>query len=508
MRYRICLVTLFYSILLQTATAQDSVLFKNLNNADYAFSNRNALGSASSPAVIFPSGSGKTALKKLNFWLTGLESTGDTLAIATDMFTSRSSWIPGPAAISGTREHPAFAEWDHFYEVSSAEILYHRNNYNSGSYTMPGGISRWPSAYSVSGFPSLLAPYADFNLNNVYDPGQGDFPFVPGQKNIFTMSSDSAASLFPAANSHPLDLSVLWFVPENPDSVENTVFFRLTVCNRRDSAIQNLKMSAVADFGIGDPNDNFIATDVTYGAITGYNTPGPDTQYGSAWPTVSIGWLSRAASNSIYFENSSDNVKGKPVSQSDFYQLSNGSWKTGKFLSFGSSGLDGSTPASFVFSNGTDPAQSNKDWDEPPGTAGRRTGLISTGGWKLEGKSCQVADGFIMITGNAPDSATIRIQLEKNSRFYDKANWSLGTDKDVVAVPKPLLYPNPVKKGSIVSVSGSGIKNDDPVRIYSLTGIQIGTTIYRNQGFRMDYPAGMYFVRIGNSHAVPLLITE
>jgi hypothetical protein len=217
---------------------------------------------------------------------------------------------------------------------------------------------------------------------------------------------------------------------------------------------------------IGSPNDNFLTTDVENGSIIGINAPGIDATYGDTWPAVAVGWLSERIQKSIYFEPGNDAVNGKPVHASDFYNLSNGYWKTGKFLSFGGSGLDGVVPTSFVYSNGTDAAQGNKDWDETAGTGGIRTGLISTGWNTLNGNSCKAVDGFVKIIPNAPDSATLRSSLKATRIFYEKSEFNVGIKNIPAKFPVLKLYPNPVEMGQVMFVDG--ISANSNVEFYGL----------------------------------------
>lgn len=472
--------------------AQDTAVKIDFSNFTIQARNNNGLGSASKMAIEYPSNSTKSAVKKMDFWVTGMSSNKDTVAVVADVFGNKSSWVQGPFAISGPRNHVSIGEWNPFLQLSRSEIEYHKSHFKDKNYQPILGIQDWPSNYSVNGFPKVLAGFVDVNLDGFYTPNTGDYPFVPGQRQLFTLASDSAKAMFPAANATPLDLAVLWY-RDDSDSTSNTLFFRTTLCNRGVTAFDNVKISAVTDFALGDQSDNLLSTDAAHNALIGYNKQGGDAIYGLNPPAVVIGWLSRQASNTMYFENIQENVKGFPVTQSDFYQLSNSRWKTGKHLSFGSNGLDGTNFARFVYSNGTDTAYQGKDWDETPGNEGHRTGLISTGGWTISPGACVLADGHITIIPDDPDSAVWPSALNAVEAFYKKQDYALGFLKPQFQKEiQSAFFPNPVKQGERIYVKSSTPMN---YTVFSVINSQLVW------GFRSDalgteitLPAGVYVV--------------
>ncbi|MBS3914770.1 MAG: T9SS type A sorting domain-containing protein [Bacteroidetes bacterium] len=487
------LKVLLLLLISRSASSQNGVFLKNAGDATFRLSHLPGLGNSNFKAVEYPVSSGNYALNRLDFWITGIDQTGDTVALCSDIFSNKSAWVSGPTSISGNRMHVDSAEWKSFISVNASEINYHKSHYLDGNYVVPSGIAFWPAAYNVSGFPKVLAAFADANQNGVYEYKSGDYPYVPGAENVFTMGSDSTLLLRNSGISSHLDMATLWFLSEKSDSSPNTIFFRNVICNRGTETINGLKVSAVAAMQIGMPNDNFLSTDVENGSIVGINAAGNDGIYGNTWPAVAVGWLSEKPLKSIYFDPGSDAVNGKPVHASDFYNLSNGYWKTGKFLSFGGSGLDGSVPASFVYSNGTDIGQSNKDWDETPGTAGVRTGLISTGWNELKGNTCKAVDGFVKIIPNAPDSASLRTSLKSTRNFYEKSEFNVGIKYNPKPMPGFNLYPNPVGKGQVLFLDG--LTKGAKLEIFGFSGLRIAYEKPTGNSIILNLPAGIYIVK-------------
>lgn len=478
--------------------AQDSSVIRQLSGLEVTFLNNATLGGPTA-AVEFPIHSGKKALNRMTFWVTGTRG-NDTLIVADDVFSNKTGWRFGPAGM--VQKYALKSDWGHFFEVTSADVAEHKMKYKNSGYAVPDNILHWPSNYDRPGFPKVIAPYADVDRNGYYEPFKGDYPFIPGDSNIFTTATDSTSALIAGKNDYGIDRSVLWFNSTEPGTPGNTLFFRLTLCNRDTATFNNLKISAVADFAIGDPNDNFMVTDVSNSAVTGYNSSPTDVVYGNSWPAVSVGWLSRKATSSIYFENNADGVVGKPVKTKDFYNLANGYWKTGKFLSFGSSGVDGSTPAKFVYSNGTDPEQANADWDEVPGSQGRRTAVLSTGGWSVSPGSCVLADGFVTIIPNNPDSAKISNVLSGVHTFYESGKWTAG--KKGMDVSRMLnAYPNPVQMGGTITIPS---QLGDLDGLYTMDGKFCDTERITSNQFRITQSPGIYVLYFSSGRKELLLV--
>lgn len=485
------LVCCFFAFL--PVIAQDSVIVETLQKSGLAIRNNVGLGTQTQPAIEFPTGTGKVLLKKLDFWVTGISAAGDTTAIATDIYGKGSSWVQGPFMISGNRNHVSASEWKPFISLTAGGIDFHRSHYKDQGYVVPENIQNYPGNFQVQGFPKILAGFADADGDAVYKPEKGDYPFVPGTQQVFTMGSDSSKALFASGNNSALDLSVLWFVDSVWDNKVHTVFYRTTLCNRGNVGFSNIKISATMDLGLGNPNDNLLATDVLHHALIGYNASGGDAIYGTNPPAVALGWLSKEATNTMYFENIAENVKGYPTRKTDYYLLSNSHWKTGKPLSFGSNGLDGNNPTTFVYSNGTDATQNFKDWDETPGNEGKRTGLISTGPWNLAPSGCIAVDGHVTILEEATDSAVITDQLEGVVSTYKNKNYSIDVKSYGIASSSEFEYwPNPIKSGEQLHVNSDKIT---ALKIYQLQTMKLVATMSLDgKQSQMNLLPGLYVV--------------
>lgn len=432
--------------------AQDTLVFARWNKSEVTVNNRGGLGLTNFPAIEYPANSTKFAVRKFSFWITGKKGT-DTFAVVDDVFSNKTTWAPGPMALTGSsRKHVLTSEWPGLLKVSVGDILFHKTNYKNPGYTVSNNIKQWPGSYGVNNFPSAIAAFADLNGNGIYEPENGDYPWIQGSETVYSMQSDSLQLSNIKQSQTDLDMSVQWFHVDNVDSVSDVIFFRNTLCNRGNSNYSDVRVSAVNDLYLGNPLDNYLSTRVKYHAMTGYNSSDSDDIYGKSCPVVSWGWLNTQLGSSVYIENSNDIVRGIPQKDKEYFFLSRGFWKTGKYVSYGSSGIDDTVASKFVFS-ANDPAFPGKTWDEGAfgNPSGRRTGLISTVGFELTAGSCIVRDGFVSIIANTKDfnKADSVIGIIRN--YYNASDFTLGLKNNFTAKSGD-VWPNPVSTFSMLNV--------------------------------------------------------
>lgn len=443
------------------------------------------------PAVSENRTGGRMLMRKMSFWVTGLMSNGDTAVIADDIFGSSTHWCEGPAAVTGDARLNR-SEWPRILALSRTQIEDHRKNCLNQGYLLPAAIARWPGDFRKNGFPTVLAPFADADLNGVYNPAAGDYPYLPAQQHVWAMGSDSLRKAGLKSAAVPMDMAVLWYHGYGRDTISiNTSGLRLTLCNRSGSDAGNLRVSMVGDMQLGSAGNEFIETDVRHRALMSFNGDTKDTFFGTAGPSVAMGWFNVKPGASIYFEPGTDAVKGSPQNATHFYNLARGCWKTGTPLGWGGSGLDPTRPAGFVYSGYSDPAF-NRLWTEADAgnTPGRRTALISTDTFSLKSGACKVLDGFITVMPSASDSLSRYAFLERVHRNYNMSDFTLGVAR---SAPNQTLkmFPNPVLAGSMFRLS---LAEGETVEILDQAGRLLVKQPYIAQGISLAKP-GVYLVR-------------
>ncbi|MBA3899425.1 MAG: hypothetical protein H0X62_04310, partial [Bacteroidetes bacterium] len=77
------------------------------------------------------------------------------------------------------------------WKINKSDIDNHISNFATAGYILPASIANWPgNGNTANGEMALLAPYFDVNLNDKYDPQNGDYPLIRGNQAIFFIFND------------------------------------------------------------------------------------------------------------------------------------------------------------------------------------------------------------------------------------------------------------------------------------------------------------------------------
>ena len=108
-------------------------------------------------------------------------------------------------------------------EIDQSDIDQHRLNYNQPNYQAADVILNWPAiGDSTLNSNTDLAPFVDLNQNNCYEPLQGEYPLIKGDRAIYWIN-------------HPIDddlpLEFHWMLYGYNDPVDTflnrTIFLEL-----------------------------------------------------------------------------------------------------------------------------------------------------------------------------------------------------------------------------------------------------------------------------------------
>lgn len=356
-------------------------------------------------------------IQNMGFWLTAKDGNGNIVACVRDVFSDTGNFQPGPLGLSGAPAAPA-ADWNEVFTADAATITNHRQSFRTSGYQVPRSLMRWP-ANGLQGFDAVLAPYVDFDQNGRYNPEAGDYPYFTGSNCAYTLANDQKNPNPGWGKGPGIEVQQLVRAFEYDGTHDAGFIMRFTIHNRSLVSYYGMRFSMVADFAIGSNSDDFLLTDVGNNALVAYNGGLQDPAFGAGIPACALMLLNKKAAASIYFEAGSDAVKGQPVSFSDYYNLARARWKTGKPLVYGNAGLDGLLPASFLYSNGTDP-QFPSVWNEweAANFPGRRTGLVSTEDFDLPAGGAvlvEVMVGALKGVGNDPKQVSSQLEIQKQN---------------------------------------------------------------------------------------------
>ena len=139
-----------------------------------------------------PDGSGADLIFASSFSYAGVDQNGTLHMAASKFIADPKDLFAGPVANDYTNQ-TYIDRYNHVYTVTSAEIQTHQINWNHPNYIMPLDIQFWPGNGNTSnGEAAILAPFVDYNGNNLYEPHLGDHPYIRGDKCTYFILNDLA----------------------------------------------------------------------------------------------------------------------------------------------------------------------------------------------------------------------------------------------------------------------------------------------------------------------------
>jgi len=243
-----------------------------------------------------PRNTGKNALFYSNLWLAGLDQVEQVhKTMHTGTYREITDFEPGP--ISTTVDSTYLKKWRRTYKIDKIQIQYHINNWSKPNYTPIEVISQWPAhGNSTLGQTANLAPFYDVDHDNIYNPGMGDYPLIRGdQALLFVFNDMHLLNQTLGTENMGVEISAMAYAFNNPNdsTLKNTIFFHYDITNRSTNNYHDMRLSLFSDFDMGNPQDDYLLTDVTNGMIIGYNGDdmdgdGTGTSYGAHPPAIGM----------------------------------------------------------------------------------------------------------------------------------------------------------------------------------------------------------------------------
>lgn len=150
------------------------------------------------------------------------------------------------------------------WNISKSQIDHHMAHWMDPGYVVPGIIASWPgNGDSGNGESLLLAPFYDSDGDQLYEPEDGDYPLIRGDKAIYTIINDGKHVHPSGFEKIGLEVHMLFYQYDVPSDnvLTNTVFFQTTIFNRGTSNLQNFHAGHLIDFDLGNPFDDYTGTD-------------------------------------------------------------------------------------------------------------------------------------------------------------------------------------------------------------------------------------------------------
>lgn len=249
-----------------------------------------------------PKGTPKTSYFTYSFWIGGLDSS-DSLHVAAERFnqTGYDTW-PGPLSTEDASiDNETKVKWDRTFKITRSEVVEFLANYQDSDYEIPQNIRDWPAhGDTTKGQAWLLAPFADVDSNNYYEPANGDYPIFPGDMAQFIIFNDNY-SQHTESGGTPLgtETHVMVYAYDSPGDtiMNNTIFVKYKIFNRSQNDYHDTYVGLWSDWDLGYAADDFVGCDIMKNSAYCYNgtdvdgTEGQEWAYGSEWPVQTLNVL-------------------------------------------------------------------------------------------------------------------------------------------------------------------------------------------------------------------------
>ena len=364
------------------AIGQGSVTLTTSNsNVKYAVSNNGMFFSnpSSTGGYFVPKDSMVSSIYGMSFIAAGEDFNGLVKGAASQFMNS--DFTPGPYLLNVANYNTQsyldkyqFSLWN----ITKSEIDHHIAHWMDQGYVVPGPIASWPgNGDTGNGESPLLAPFHDADGDLIYEPQNGDYPIIRGDRSVYTIINDSKIVHPSGIDRAGIEVHMQFYQYEDSSDevLNNTVFFQTTVFNRGTQTLNHFHIGHIVDFDLGNPFDDYIGTEPGRNLVYAYNGDVNDEDFsgnpgfGAMPPAVGIISLDRTLSSNILVTDPSGLNNA-----SAYYNVLSG------LLPDGSQLLDGNNqPTTYVYNDITP----GNNWNElamgnPPGDRRSVTGHDET----------------------------------------------------------------------------------------------------------------------------------
>ena len=488
--------------------AQTSFVLEE-NNASATIANNGVFfndPSISNAGYEIPKGSGNHTIYSMAFWFAGLDI-GGQLKGACNRYDGMYDMYPGPIADDYSSAYYSDNFSESIWKVTKAEIETHMEYYTVSGYEPVDAIANWPGNGDASeGVAEQLAPYVDVNGDMIYNPLDGDYPYIQGDAAILVIMND-ANGIHEVSGADPLNAEfhfMFYQYSSTDEDINNTTFMNAKVYNRSSSPYLDFHMASFNDYDLGSYEDDWVGSDSVRNMIYGYNATNTDASYGVAPPAFGTKLLNQTMGVGMSYQNSGGSM-GDPNNIIEFYNYMRAIWKDGTPLTYGGSGYASGTDETNCMFTG-DP-ETSSGWTE--GGAGNppndKRMVISTEALTL-GSGEYLCLDFAFIFSNGGDS-----NLENVSHLKDVAD-AIQTYYDANIQPCSQIhvgiqsqeqlsadvYPNPSDGWLTVEAEGTYELN-----LFSMEG-KLVESLGKHNGLssvRLSVESGFYLLELSTGNA-------
>ncbi len=220
-------------------------------------------------------------------WISGTNDQGELLITTQYVFSENQSWFYGPLTQNTTADSAISESFNYVWNIKQNEINTHVAYFQSlqngttailfpNGYTIPADFLTWPAHGDVAnGYEFYLAPFFDYNSDNLYNPQDGDYPTICGDECLYLIVNDIGNSPIPKMGNQ-VEMWIYAFDTPNIPAVNNTFFTKFKFTNKSNQTYYNTRISQMNDLDIGNAFNDYSGTDAAYGAVYAYTGAATD----------------------------------------------------------------------------------------------------------------------------------------------------------------------------------------------------------------------------------------
>lgn len=326
------------------------------------------------------------AIRTGALWIGGTDPGGELFVRAPLDATGPGNYgyHPGPL-IDGQTGADTCAHWDRFFVATREEVRRHHDLYweaiDGDTNDLPLSLDSihpsflgWPGAgnpyfedqngFPLHDTPNGLAPFYDQNLDGIYDPTNGDYPYFCGEQGIWSVFNTENEFGENTAGRLPLQIDVMASSPGNADAdLQRTTYYTYTV---RSFGLEDLLGAYIghfidSDLGCADNdrtgsipesrlfyvyNDEATEGDCP-GGEAGYGESNPVNLFQVVGPRFPVDFegqsLYGVQNHQTFYSEADGNFPAgthAPTTAQEAYNYLQGRWRDGSSLIRGGNGYD------------------------------------------------------------------------------------------------------------------------------------------------------------------------
>lgn len=389
-----------------------------------------------------------------SLWVSGFSESKNKEKVAAVAYRNEGSdFVPGPVNfIKMQFDSVLSSQYNKIWVIEKRQIDEFIENRLLPNYKIPQEIAEWPANPLINTI-SALAPFVDVNADGVYNPAEGDYPKMKGDKMLWWVFNDVTQHSLTKGEAMGLQINASCYAfrnlkINNSDSdylINRSIFFNFEIVNVGPDNFSDVQVGLYLDPDIGYYGDDAVTCDTINNLIYLFNRDSLDegmNGLGSNPPMV----LTKFLNNKMHFFSSwSNSAQHNPIKLQDFYRKMRNLYLTNDSVLKTHPNFGNTAPCQYqpALSLGTD----------------TRSLMVSTTGQFLSGKTIKFDFvntlfydpdvNYLNTMCNQPLNGMKRIQSwYDNDVFPSFSNWS--TDIQKIEKNVFLIYPNPA--GNVINV--------------------------------------------------------